>query len=209
MLVNIGNRHCFIFSAPSGCGKSTIVKRLSELDSRLVTSVSTTTRPKRAEEIEALHYYFVSDTEFDTLVVNDEFLEHATVFKHRYGTRREDVNKMLQKGFDVLFDIDWQGARTIKQQPLNVVSFFLIPPSLEDLKRRLSSRGQDSRTSVEYRMSRAIDELSHYDEFDYVIVNDVLDSTCALIHSCIERIRQGDDFSVPSVHGILNAMLEI
>ena len=160
------------------------------MDSRLVTSVSTTTRPKRSDEIEGQHYYFVSETEFDTLVANDEFLEYATVFKHRYGTRRQIVNKLLRNGFDVLFDIDWQGARTIKQRAGNVVSFFLIPPSLEELKRRLSTRGQDSLTNVEYRMSLATDELAHYDEFDYVIVNDVLGNACELIHKCIECIRR-------------------
>lgn len=178
------------------------------MDSKLVTSVSTTTRPQRADEIEGQHYYFVSETEFDTLVVNDEFLEHATVFKHRYGTRREKVKSMLQKGFDVLFDIDWQGARTIKQQALNVISFFLVPPSLEELERRLSTRGQDSHTSVEYRMSQAMYELSHYDEFDYVIVNDDLGSTCDLIHTCIKWIRRGERYSVPSVHGLMEKMLK-
>ena len=178
------------------------------MDSQLVTSVSTTTRPQRADEIEGQHYYFVSETEFDTLVVNDEFLEHATVFKHRYGTRREKVKSMLQNGFDVLFDIDWQGARTIKQQALNVISFFLVPPSLEELERRLSTRGQDSHTSVEYRMSQAMYELSHYDEFDYVIVNDDLGSTCDLIHTCIKWIRRGERYSVPYVHGLMKKMLK-
>ncbi|MCY3541995.1 MAG: guanylate kinase [Gammaproteobacteria bacterium] len=200
--------HCFIFSAPSGCGKSTIVKKLCDMDSKLVTSVSTTTRPQRTDEIEGQHYYFVSEIEFDTMVVNDEFLEHATVFKHRYGTRREQVKSILQNGFDVLFDIDWQGARTVKQRAANVVSFFLIPPSLEELKRRLSTRGQDSLTSVEYRMSQATDELTHYDEFDYVIVNDDLGRACDLVHTCINWIRRGERYSVPSIHGLMKKMLK-
>ncbi len=178
------------------------------MDPRLVTSVSTTTRPKRAYEVEGQHYYFVSDKEFDKLVVNEEFLEYANVYKHRYGTRREGVNRMLQKGFDVLFDIDWQGARTIKQQALNVVSFFLIPPSLEELKRRLSTRGQDSHRSVEYRMSQAIDELSHYGEFDCVFVNDDLGRVCNLVHTCIERIRRGEQYSAPSFSRTLKDMLK-
>lgn len=199
--------HFFIFSAPSGCGKSTIVKTLSELDSQLVTSVSTTTRPKRSYEIEGQHYFFVSDEQFDELVANDEFLEHATVFKHRYGTRREVVSKKLQQGFDVLFDIDWQGARKIKQQETNVVSFFLIPPSLEELKRRLSSRGRDSNTNVDYRMSQALDELSHFDEFDYAIVNDALAATCDLIHACIEQIRRNERPSVPPIDSVLKDLL--
>lgn len=201
--------HCFIFSAPSGCGKSTIVKKLCELDSGLRTSVSTTTRPKRAYEIDGQHYCFVSDEQFDELVANDEFLEHATVFKHRYGTRREVVTKMLQNGFDVLFDIDWQGARTIKQQETNVVSFFIIPPTLAELKHRLSIRGQDSSTSVDYRMSRAKDELAHFKEFDYVIVNDVLDTTIDSILSCIKRIRRRETFSVPSIDNTIQTLLKI
>lgn len=178
------------------------------MDSRLVTSVSTTTRPKRSDEIEGQHYYFVSDTEFDTMVANEEFLECATVFKHRYGTRRKIVSKLLHNGFDVLFDIDWQGARTVKQRAANVVSFFLIPPSLEELKRRLSTRGQDSLTSVEYRMSQATDELTHYDEFDYVIVNDDLGRACDLIHTCIEWTRRGEHYSAPSFNRTLKEVLE-
>ena len=199
--------HCFIFSAPSGCGKSTIVKTLSELDSQLVTSVSTTTRPQRSYEVEGQHYFFVSDEQFDELVANDQFLEYATVFKHRYGTRREVVTKRLETGLDVLFDIDWQGARKIKQQETNVVSFFLIPPSLEELNRRLTSRSEESSTSVDYRMSRALDELSHFDEFDYAIVNDVLAATCSLIHACIEQIRRSIRPSVPPIDSILKKLL--
>ena len=178
------------------------------MDSKLVSSVSTTTRPKRPDEIDGQHYYFVTDAVFDTLVTNNEFLEYATVFKHRYGTRRQTVNELSAKGFDVLFDIDWQGARTIKQQLVNVVSFFLIPPSLAELKRRLSTRGQDSRLSVEYRMSQAIDELSHHDEFDYVIVNDDLGRACDLIRTCIDWIRRGDRYAIPSIQGHLEKMLE-
>ena len=170
--------------------------------------MSTTTRPKRFDEVEGQHYHFVSDTEFDELIVNEKFLEYASVFKHRYGTQREEVTRMLQNGFDVLFDIDWQGARTIKQQALNVVSFFLIPPSLEELKRRLSTRGQDSHTSIDYRMSQAIDELSHHEEFDYVFVNDDLGRTCELIHACIDCIRRGELYSAPAFPGLLKRMLE-
>lgn len=201
--------HCFIFSAPSGCGKSTIVKKLCELDSRLRTSVSTTTRPKRAYEIDGQHYSFVSREQFDVLVANDEFLEYATVFKHRYGTRREVVTNMLQNGHDVLFDIDWQGARTIKQRETNVVSFFIVPPTLEELKRRLSTRGQDSGTSVDYRMSRAIDEIAHFKEFDYVIVNDALDTTIDSIHSCIKQIRRRETVSVPPFESTIRTLLKV
>ena len=202
--------HCFIFSAPSGCGKSTIVKRLCELDSRLVTSVSTTTRPQRSYEIDGEHYYFVTDTQFDALIAHDEFLEHAIVFKHRYGTRREIVSNMLEDGFDVLFDIDWQGAQKIKQHEPFVASFFLVPPSLEELERRLSvRRRQDTVTSVDYRMSRAIHELSHYDEFDYVIVNDDLATTCDLICTSIKQIRQGEHLAVPPTDRTIKKLLEI
>lgn len=201
--------HCFVFSAPSGCGKSTIITKLCELDSCLRTSISTTTRPKRAYEIDGEHYCFVSDDQFDELVANDEFLEYATVFKHRYGTRREIVTRMLQNGFDVLFDIDWQGARTIKQQETNVVSFFIIPPTLAELKRRLSTRDQDSRTSVDYRMSRAKDELAHFKEFDYVIVNDALDTTIDRILTCIKGIRHRETVSVPPFKSTIQTLLNV
>ena len=147
--------------------------------------------------------------QFDELISNDAFLEYATVFKYRYGTQREVITKTLLNGFDVLFDIDWQGARTIKQQKSNVVSFFLIPPSLEELERRLSARGQDSAASVDYRMSEAISELSHYDEFDYVIVNDVIATTCDLIHTCIEWIRRGDRYSTPPFQSIMKTLKHI
>lgn len=198
--------YCFIFSAPSGCGKSTVVRKLSEQDPRLVTSVSTTTRPKRSQEIDGQHYFFVSDAQFDELISNDAFVEFATVFEYRYGTRRAVITKLLEDGFDVLFDIDWQGARTIKQQDLKVVSFFLIPPSLEELERRLRERGQDSTSSVKYRMSEAMSELSHYDEFDYVIVNDSLTATCDLIQSCIAMIRSSRSLSVPPIHRTLRKL---
>lgn len=155
-----------------------------------------------------MHYFFVSDAQFDELISKDAFLEYATVFKYRYGTQREAIIKMLEDGFDVLFDIDWQGARTIKQKAPNVVSFFLIPPSLEELERRLRARGQDSTASVNYRMSVAISELSHYDEFDYVIVNDVLATTCDHIHSCIEQIRRGRSLSIPPFQNTLKKLLD-
>ena len=173
-----------------------------------MTSVSTTTRPKRSYEIDSQHYYFVTDTQFDELIANDEFLEHATVFKHRYGTRREIVTNMLQNGIDVLFDIDWQGAQKIKQHMSHATSFFLIPPSLEELERRLSARSHDTVTRVDYRMSRAINELSHYDEFDYVIVNDVLATTCDLICTCIKQVRRGERLSVPPFHLAIKKLLE-
>ena len=173
-----------------------------------MASVSTTTRPKRANEIHGEHYYFVSNTQFDEFVEEGAFLEYATVFQHRYGTSRNDVTKMLQKGFDVLFDIDWQGARSIRQQEMHAVSFFLIPPSIAELQRRLSTRGQDSTRSVKFRMSHALDELAHYDEFDYVIENDVLNTTCDLIHTCIARIRRGEHFSIPSVQSTLDSLLD-
>ena len=201
--------YCFIFSAPSGCGKSTIVKRLCDLDSRLITSVSTTTRPKRAHEIDGQHYFFVSDAQFDELISKDAFLEYATVFKYRYGTQREVISKSFQNGLDVMFDVDWQGARSIKQKETNVFSFFLIPPSLDELRLRLVERGQDSIANVDYRMSRALSELSHYNEFDYVIVNDVLNTTCDLIRTCIEWIRRGERYSIPPIQHVLKTMLDI
>lgn len=198
----------FIFSAPSGGGKTMLVKRLLSEDPKLVVSVSSTTRPARQGEQTGVDYDFVSEEEFSTLADSGEFLEHATVFGFRYGTRRRFVEEQLRKGLDVLFDIDWQGARCIKQQFPASVGFFIVPPSTEELQRRLVARGQDSDAVIEYRMSQARAEMSHYNEFDHVIVNRDADVAYRDIRQAIEDVRNCKPVQLECASHIVESMLE-
>jgi guanylate kinase len=162
-----------VLSSPSGAGKSTLSRRLLESDPKIAMSVSVTTRAKRPNEVEGKDYYFVTPERFEAMVKQDAFLEHATVFKHRYGTPKDAVNKILAEGRDVLFDIDWQGAQQLSQTAKDdLVRVFILPPSREELERRLSTRAQDSAEVVAARMAEADNEISRWSEYDYVIIND-------------------------------------
>jgi guanylate kinase len=162
-----------VLSSPSGAGKSTLSRRLLESDSRIAMSVSVTTRAKRSNEVEGEDYYFVSPERFEAMIKEDAFLEHATVFRHRYGTPKDAVDKILAEGRDVLFDIDWQGAQQLAQKARDdLVRVFILPPSREELERRLSTRAQDSTEVVAARMAEANNEISRWSEYDYVIIND-------------------------------------
>ena len=162
-----------VLSSPSGAGKSTLSRRLLETDPKIAMSVSVTTRAKRPNEVEGKDYYFVTPERFEAMVKQDAFLEHATVFKHRYGTPKDAVNKILGEGRDVLFDIDWQGAQQLSQKAKDdLVRVFILPPSREELQRRLSTRAQDSAEVVAARMAEADNEISRWSEYDYVIIND-------------------------------------
>ena len=162
-----------VLSSPSGSGKSTLSRRLLDSDPRIAMSVSVTTRAKRPTEVEGKDYYFVSPERFEAMVKGDAFLEHATVFKHRYGTPKDAVNKVLAEGRDVLFDIDWQGAQQLAQKAKDdLVRVFILPPSRTELERRLSARAQDSAEVVAARMAEADNEISRWSEYDYVIIND-------------------------------------
>lgn len=162
----------FIVAAPSGGGKTSLVKQLlSELD-QIEVSVSHTTRQKRPGETHGLDYFFIDDHTFTEMVSQDAFVEHAKVFDHFYGTSAAQITERLQAGIDVVLDIDWQGAQQIKRRFVDAVSVFVIPPSLDVLTQRLMDRQQDDAQTISHRMQRAQNELSHYDEFDYLIVND-------------------------------------
>lgn len=200
--------YLLIISAPSGCGKSTVVRRLAQLDEKLTVSVSTTTRAKRPHEIHGKHYYFVTRNEFEQSVQAGEFLEHAEVYGEFYGTSQSFVDEQLQAGRDVLFDIDWQGAQSIKQSYHHGVSFFLLPPSIEELRHRLVQRGQDSDDLIEYRMTLARQEIEHYKEFDYVLVNETLQSTCATILQLIQSVRANQVVVQPSDEDLVARLLE-
>jgi guanylate kinase len=162
-----------VLSSPSGAGKSTLSRRLLDSDPRIAMSVSVTTRAKRPNEVEGKDYYFVTPERFEGMVKQDAFLEHATVFKHRYGTPKDAVNDVLAEGRDVLFDIDWQGAQQLSQKARDdLVRIFILPPSRAELERRLSARAQDSAEVVAARMAEADNEISRWSEYDYVIIND-------------------------------------
>ena len=184
-----------VLSSPSGAGKTSIARRLlaDERDS-LMMSVSVTTRPMRPAETDGSDYRFIDLARFDRMVAQGELLEHAVVFGHRYGTPRKPVEEALGRGTDVLFDIDWQGARQLADSPLqrDVVSVFVLPPSAEELHDRLVRRASDSEEVVRHRMAKAGAEMEHWDAYDYVVVNRDLDASIAAVRAVLtaERLRR-------------------
>ena len=187
------NHHPFliIISSPSGAGKTTLCKMIVQNDPLIKLSISATTRPKRPQEQDGIDYFFVSENQFNEMKNNQQLLEFATVFDNQYATPKQKVDHHLTNGHCVLFDIDWQGARQIKQkyQQNDVVSIFILPPSLQELERRLKARAQDSLEIVNKRMQEAKNEISHYHEYDFVIVNDDLNNSYHKIKSIIEAKR--------------------
>lgn len=161
----------YIVSAPSGCGKTSLVNRLLSSMDQICVSISYTTRPARPGEISGINYYFVSENAFQDLISNKAFLEYAQVFGYYYGTQAFWVEEQLNKGIDVILEIDWQGAQQIKKKLPQAIGIFLLPPSLESLYERLKNRGKDSQQTIAKRMSQANSEISHYKEYDYIIVN--------------------------------------
>ncbi len=183
-----------ILSSPSGAGKSTLARKLRDWDGSLQFSVSSTTRAPRLGEVEARDYYFTTQENFRTSVNKGDMLEHARVFGNYYGSPRAPVQKAIDNGRDVLFDVDWQGAQQISNSTLkqHVLSIFILPPSISELRRRLVSRGQDSADTIALRMSECWDEISHWDGYDYVLVNDDLVETQKRLEAIItaERFRR-------------------
>ena len=189
-----------VLSSPSGAGKTTISRSLLEREVNLTMSVSATTRPKRPGEVAAEDYHFVDLTEFNLMINRQELLEYAQVFGNYYGTLRAPVEKTLAVGKDVLFDIDWQGTQQLAQNARNdLVSIFILPPSTAELERRLRSRAQDSDEVVAKRMARAAEEMSHWAEYDYVLINrdvdESVDAVCAILAA--ERLRRERQVELP------------
>ena len=180
-----------ILSSPSGAGKSTLAKRLRDWDSDIAFSVSATTRAPRSGEIDGQHYHFTPESDFKAMVSDGEMLEHAHVFGHFYGSPQKPVEAAISAGRDVLFDIDWQGAQQIRNSTLgsHTLSIFLLPPSITELHRRLVTRGQDSDDVIDKRMRKSWDEISRWDSYDFVLVNDDLDQTEAQLKTIIEATR--------------------
>ena len=162
-----------IISSPSGAGKTTICKKLIEEVNNLNLSVSVTTRLKRSDEVDGKDYFFRSDKEFDDMVAQEKFLEHAKVFDYSYGTLKSEIDTKIINGINVIVDIDWQGTRQIEQHiPDDIVKIFILPPSIKELEKRLGTRATESQDSFKKRMSEARKEISHYSEYDFIIINE-------------------------------------
>jgi guanylate kinase len=182
-----------VLSSPSGAGKTTISRKLLARDGNLIMSVSVTTRPRRHGEVEGVDYRFIDATEFGLMLNRGELLEHAKVFDHYYGTPRRAVEAALAEGRDVLFDIDWQGTQQLRENARNdLVSLFVLPPSTAELERRLNTRALDSAEVVAGRMAKAADEMSHWSEYDYIVVNDDIDNSVRQVEAVLaaERLRR-------------------
>ncbi len=181
----------FIIAAPSGGGKTSLVDKLLKVDPQLKLSISHTTRAMREGEVHGKHYFFVEPQVFNQMIEKDEFLEHATVFGSSYGTSSQQVLQSLQEGIDVVLEIDWQGAQQVRKLFENVVSIFILPPSYEVLAKRLSQRGQDTEAIIAARMEKAHNEISHCNEFDFVVFNDEFEVCLHQIQTIIssERLR--------------------
>jgi guanylate kinase len=182
-----------VLSSPSGAGKTTLSRRLLEVDPSVALSVSVTTRKQRPGEIDGRDYHFIDATRFDAMVEKGELLEWAEVFGNRYGTPRALVQDTLGRGRDVLFDIDWQGTQQLREKAdRDLVSIFVLPPSIPDLERRLRTRAQDSDDVIQARMAKAADEMSHWAEYEYVVINNEIDQAFAEVRSILaaERLKR-------------------
>ena len=182
-----------VLSSPSGAGKTTLSRLLLRSDRKVELSISVTTRPKRGGEINGRDYHFIDRARFDEMIAGGELLEWAEVFGHRYGTPRLPVTKALQAGRDVLFDIDWQGTQQLrKKEGADLVSVFILPPSVRQLERRLKRRARDSKDVIRSRMAKAAGEMSHWDEYDYIIINHKIDRALAELRAILaaERLKR-------------------
>ena len=201
-----------ILSSPSGAGKTTLARRLQAWDNAIEFSISATTRPPRTGEEHGREYYFHTREEFETMIAEGAMLEHAEVFGNLYGSPLGPVDRAVQNGKDVLFDVDWQGGQQIRNSTLgkHVLSVFLLPPSIQELERRLVSRQQDARDIIEKRMAESRDEISHWPEYDYVLVNDDLDQSEEKLKTIItaERMRLSQQPSLVETVRALNKEFE-
>jgi len=191
---------CVVLSSPSGAGKTSISKKIVKMDKSISLSISCTTRPKRKGETNKKDYLFISDLKFNQKIKNNSFIEYASVFGYRYGTLRETVQRLFNNKKDVLFDIDWQGFQQLKQSGMNVVSIFILPPNKRELLKRLKTRGRDTPEEMKKRMSLAQDEISHFSEYDYVVLNKDIEICTLQIINIIksERLKRSNQFNLTS-----------
>ena len=189
----------FIIAAPSGCGKTSLVRALIESSNNLSVSISHTTRKPRKGEINSANYHFVSKKRFGEMISNNDFVEYAEVFGNMYGTARSNIKEKLDANIDIILEIDWQGARQVRENMPNSISIFILPPSKNVLLQRLIERGQDDDETISKRMKNSESEMSHYDEFEYLVINDQFDSALndlkAIIQDCNNNIKN-IEFSV-------------
>jgi guanylate kinase len=200
----------FVLSSPSGAGKTTLSRMLLKADRNVELSVSVTTRPRRPSEIEGRDYHFIDLARFEAMVRTSKLLEWAEVFGYRYGTPRQPVEKALRAGCDVLFDIDWQGTQQLREKARDdLVSVFILPPTVKELHRRLQRRAQDSRAIIVSRMAKAADEMSHWPEYDYVIVNRDKDEAFDQVRAILaaERLKRERQIGLSSFVRALQAKL--
>ena len=198
----------YVVAAPSGGGKTSLVSALLELGDHVALSVSHTTRPPRPGERDGEHYFFVDEPTFEALVERGAFLEHARVFDHRYGTGRDAVEQQLARGYDVLLDIDWQGARQVRASFPEARTIFILPPSMPVLRQRLVDRGQDSEAVIDRRMRDARSEISHAGEFDYLIVNDDFTESLKRLHAIVRGELAEADEDAEKNREVLAQLLE-
>jgi guanylate kinase len=180
----------FIIAAPSGCGKTTLVDALLKDSKDLYLSVTHTTRKPRVGEVDGINYHFIKKTKFRKMIHNNEFVEHAEVFGNLYGSSREKIEENLNKNIDVILEIDWQGSRQVKENMPNAISIFILPPSKKSLLERLTGRGQDDGETIKNRMADAANQMKHYDEFDYLVINDIFDEALSNIKTIIHSTNK-------------------
>ncbi len=180
----------YTISAPSGAGKTSLVKALIEDNDSVCVSVSHTTRNKRPGEIEGVNYHFIDQDQFQTMLGQGDFLEHAQVFNNFYGTSKHWVSDTLADGKDVILEIDWQGAKQVRRLQPDTIGIFILPPSLETLRERLTGRGQDDQSVIDHRMAQAVEEMTHYVEYQYVVINDDFDHAVESLKAILLAERQ-------------------
>jgi guanylate kinase len=197
----------FIIAAASGTGKTTLVQSLCESLPDLRFSISCTTRPMRPGERNGVNYYFTDDATFDGMIARGEFLEYEEVFDYRYGTPRAWVDEQLRAGMDIILEIDWKGASNIRAKKPDSIGIFILPPSFAALEQRLRSRAQDNEATIQRRLRESREELSHFREFDYLVINDDLDTALAELRAIIESHRHGLGYSGPDRSGFADLLM--
>lgn len=206
-MANKGQGTLYIISAPSGAGKTSLVKALVESTDDITVSVSHTTRPTRPGEIDGKHYHFTDVETFRGMIGDNAFLEHAEVFGNFYGTSRLSVLELMAQGEDVILEIDWQGAQQVREKMPEAVSVFILPPSREELERRLRGRGTDEDAVIARRLGEAVTEMSHYQEFDYLVFNDDFDTALAQLRAVVIARRQRAEVQIATHQEVLDALL--
>lgn len=206
-MANKGHGTLYIISAPSGAGKTSLVKELLESTVDIMVSVSHTTRGMRAGEVDGKDYHFTNVDTFRSMIADNAFLEHAQVFDNFYGTSRSSAMDMMDKGMDVILEIDWQGAQQVRQKMPEAVSIFILPPSREELERRLRGRGTDTDEVIARRLGEAVTEMSHYSEFDYLVFNNDFDIALSELRAIVIARRQRAEVQIPAHQTVLDALL--